>query len=146
MDYTPPQILHAIQLGLSDLVFKSKTIWLCASCQTCTTRCPQDVDIAAVMDAVRILAQRQKIKAKVPEIPIFNQSALYSIRLFGRMYDLGLMAAFKVSTRSFTKDVGLGLEMLKKGKLNLLPSFNGASSARRIFSQVKRREKSRGKI
>ena len=43
MDYTPTQIIQAIRLGMKDLVLKSKTIWLCTSCETCTTRCPQDI-------------------------------------------------------------------------------------------------------
>ena len=54
MDLTPSQLIHAIQLGLTDLVFSSKTMWLCASCQTCSTRCPQDVDVAEVLDTVKI--------------------------------------------------------------------------------------------
>lgn len=141
MDYTPAQLVHAIQLGLTDLVLNSKTIWLCASCQTCTTRCPQDVDLAGVMDAVRIIAQREKIKAKIPEVPTFYQSSLKNIGFFGRMYELGLVLTLKLLTRSFTKDLGLGLRMLKKGKLNILPSFRGALAAWRIFSQVKAMEK-----
>ncbi len=35
---------------------------MCASCETCTTRCPQDVDVAKVMDAVKITALYQGIK------------------------------------------------------------------------------------
>lgn len=141
MDYTPTQLIHAIQLGLTDLVLNSETIWLCASCQTCTTRCPQDVDLAGVMDAVRIIAQRKKIKAKIPEIPTFYRSSLRNIGFFGRMYELGLIAMLKLFTRSFTKDIGLGLKMLRKGKLKILPSFRGALAARGIFSRVKSREK-----
>ncbi len=140
MDYTPTQLVHAIQLGLSDLVLNSKTIWLCASCQTCSTRCPQDVDLAGVMDAVRIIARRKKMKAKVPEIPAFYNSTLRTINLFGRTYELGLIAMLKLSTRSFSKDVGLGIRMLAKRKLSLLPDLGGARAARRVFSQVKARE------
>jgi len=140
MDYTPTQLIHAIQLGLTDLVLNSETIWLCASCQTCTTRCPQDVDLAGVMDAVRIIAQRKKIKAKIPEIPTFYRSSLRNIGFFGRMYELGLIAMLKLFTRSFTKDIRLGLKMLRKGKLKILPSFRGALAARGIFSRVKASE------
>jgi heterodisulfide reductase subunit C len=141
MDYTPTQLVHAIQLGLTDLVLNSKAIWLCASCQTCTTRCPQDIDLAGVMDAVRAIAQRKKIKAKIPEVPAFYRSSLRSIGLFGRMYELGLIVMLKLLTHSFTKDMGLGLRMLMRGKLNVFPSLGGALAARRIFSQVKAVEK-----
>ena len=141
MDYTPNQVIHAIQLGLTDLVLNSRTIWLCASCQTCTTRCPQDVDITSVMDAVRIIAQREKIKAKIPEVLSFYRSTLTNISFFGRMYELGLIALLKLSTGRYTQDLGLGIKMLKKGKLKLLPTFRGSLMARRIFSKVREQEK-----
>ncbi len=141
MDSTPTQLLHAVQLGLTELALNSKAIWLCTSCQTCTTRCPQGVDLASIMDELRIIAQHQKIKVKLPEVPIFYRCSLTNIRFFGRMYELGLVVILKLFTRSFTKDVGLGLKMLAKGKLNVLPSFGGALAARRIFSQVKGWEK-----
>ncbi len=141
MDHTPSQLVYAIQLGLTDLVLHSKTIWLCASCQTCTTRCPQDLDVAGVMDAVRAIAQRRKIKAKIPEITAFYKSSLRNINLLGRMYELGLIVALKLLTRNLTKDIGLGIKMLTKGRLNILPSLGGALAARKIFSQVQAMEK-----
>jgi heterodisulfide reductase subunit C len=141
MDYTPTQLVHAIQLGLTDLVLNSKTIWLCASCQTCTTRCPQDIDVAGIMDAARAIAQREKVKAKIPEVTAFYRSSLRNIRLFGRMYELGLIIMLKLLTRNLTKDMGLGIRMLRKRKLSIFPSLSGATAARRIFSQVEAMEK-----
>ena len=141
MDYTPTQIIHAIQLGLTDLVLSSKTIWLCASCQTCTTRCPQDVDLAKVMDALRIMAIRTGVKPMVPEVAAFYRASLFNIRFSGRMYELGLIGMLKLSTGQLTKDLGLGIKMLKKGKLKLLPTFRGSSMTRRIFAKVKEQEK-----
>ncbi|MHC4680967.1 MAG: 4Fe-4S dicluster domain-containing protein [Planctomycetota bacterium] len=54
MDHAPAQL--SMRLGMDDFVLNSKTMWLCASCETCATRCPQDVDIAEVMDALKITA------------------------------------------------------------------------------------------
>lgn len=141
MDYTPTQLIHAIHLGLKDLVLNSATIWLCASCETCTTRCPQEVDIAKVMDVLRIIAIHDGIKPKVTDVAAFYRTGLANLRLFGRMYELGLIGMLKLATGQFTKDIGLGTKMLKKGKLKLLPSFQGSSMTRRIFAKVKQREK-----
>ncbi len=141
MDYTPTQLMHAIHLGLKELVLNSATIWLCASCETCTTRCPQEVDIAKVMDALRIMAIHDGIKPKVSEVAAFHRVGLANIRFFGRMYELGLIGMLKLSTGQFTKDMGLGMKMLQKEKLKLLPSFQGSSTMRRIFAKVKEREK-----
>ena len=63
MDHTPAQLIHGMRLGVDDLILNSKAMWLCASCETCTNRCPQDVDVAKVADAVKITALRQGIKS-----------------------------------------------------------------------------------
>ena len=91
MDYTPAQLIHAIRLGMTDLVLNSKTMWMCSACQTCTTRCPQEVDIARIMDTCKIIAVRQGIKSPVPRVRKFNKAALQNIKWFGRMYELGMI-------------------------------------------------------
>ena len=54
--YRPRQIIRMTQLGLKDRVLNSDTLWLCASCFTCTDRCPQDVGVASVIRVLRNLA------------------------------------------------------------------------------------------
>ena len=66
MDYTPTQLVHAIRLGMEELVLNSKTIWLCASCETCGSRCPQELDLPKVMDVARIMVAKRGIKPGVP--------------------------------------------------------------------------------
>jgi heterodisulfide reductase subunit C len=63
--YRPRQIIRMTQLGLKDRVLKSDTLWLCASCFTCTDRCPQDVEVANVIRVLRNLAAEQGI---VPQV------------------------------------------------------------------------------
>jgi heterodisulfide reductase subunit C len=58
MDLLPNQIIRLVQLGQIDDVLNSKTIWLCASCFTCTARCPKGVDLAKIMEALRLLLLR----------------------------------------------------------------------------------------
>jgi len=140
MDYTPTQLMHAIQLGLSELVLNSRTMWLCASCLTCTTRCPQDVDIAEVLDSVKIIAQKRGIKPQIPVVPKFSKHFLRNIRWFGRTYELGMVAMLKMATLNFFQDAGLGLRMLKKGKFNILPWFHGSRAVRRIAKRAKAQE------
>jgi heterodisulfide reductase subunit C len=141
MDYTPTQLIHAIQLGLKELVYNSKTMWLCASCQTCSTRCPQDVDITEVLDTVKILMQRDKKKAQVPNVLKFSKRFIGNLKWFGRLYELGMVGMLKLSTWNLTQDVGMGMKMLKKGKFNLFPRFKGARAVRKILKRVKKQEK-----
>lgn len=53
MDYLPNQIIRLVQMGLEDEVLRSKTLFMCASCFTCQSRCPKGIDLARVMEAVR---------------------------------------------------------------------------------------------
>ena len=59
MDLLPNQIIRLIQLGQIDDVLNSKTIWLCATCFTCSARCPKGVDLAKIMEALRLLLLRK---------------------------------------------------------------------------------------
>ncbi len=141
MDLTPTQLIHAIQLGLEDIVYKSNTMWLCASCLTCSTRCPQGVEIAEAFDTVKILMQRNKKTPQVPDVLKLHKSFAQNMKWFGRMYELGMVAVLKLRTRKFTQDLGMGMRMLKKHKFNLLPGFEGSREMRKIFKRVKKQEK-----
>ena len=39
-DMHPAQIMRAVQLGQSDMIFDDKFLWLCTGCETCTTPLP----------------------------------------------------------------------------------------------------------
>jgi heterodisulfide reductase subunit C len=140
MDYAPAQLIHAIRLGMDDVVLNSKTMWLCAACETCTTRCPQDVDISKVMDAVKVLAVKKGVRPRVQDVRSFHKAVLANLRKFGRMYEIGLIMSLKLRTRQFFKDMGLGMQMFRKGKLKVVPSFRGVWRLRRIMSRLKKLE------
>ncbi|HEY47838.1 MAG TPA: hypothetical protein G4O14_13775 [Anaerolineae bacterium] len=122
-DLAPNQVMRAAQLGMEELIFQSRTPWLCASCQTCTTRCPQGIDIARVMDFIVSEAMAEGIEPKVPEIALFNKVFLRDVNILGRSYELGLIAEMGLRTRQPFKDLDLGLEMFKHRKINLLPEW-----------------------
>ena len=56
MDLFPDQIIRLAILGQTAEVLQSRTIWVCASCETCSTRCPNGVRIAELMDYFKELA------------------------------------------------------------------------------------------
>ncbi len=122
MDLNPNQVLRTVQLG-DESVLESKTIWVCASCQTCTTRCPQGIDIAAIMDELRIEAKRRGVAPTLPEVDKFSRIFLTDIRVMGRLYEVGLMGSLNLVTGNLFKDMDLAKEMLKRRKLSVLPSL-----------------------
>ncbi len=59
MDILPNQIVRLVQLGLEKDIAASNTVWLCASCLTCTAQCPKGVDLSRIMEALRLLVLRK---------------------------------------------------------------------------------------
>ncbi|MGB2911264.1 MAG: heterodisulfide reductase-related iron-sulfur binding cluster [Anaerolineales bacterium] len=123
-DWQPNQIMRALQLGQEDIALQSETPWLCASCQTCTTRCPQDLDIAGIMEWVTREALERGIKPPVTEVKIFNDAFMREVRIWGRAYEPGLMVEMKLrDPGSMFNDIDLYTRMLKKMKVSFIPSF-----------------------
>lgn len=60
MDITPAQMMRLSQLGQEE-VLSTKTIWVCASCFTCTVRCPRGIDPSKVAEALRQVKLRKAI-------------------------------------------------------------------------------------
>ncbi|HEY4690645.1 MAG TPA: heterodisulfide reductase-related iron-sulfur binding cluster [Anaerolineae bacterium] len=120
-DWQPNQVMRALQLGQEDIALHAQTPWLCACCQTCTTRCPQGLDVTAIMEFLTREALERGIRPSVPEVDVFNQAFMREVRLWRRAYELGLMAEVKLRTRNITGDLDLGLKLFQKRKLKLLP-------------------------
>jgi heterodisulfide reductase subunit C len=84
MDLLPNQIIRLVQLGLEEDIAKSNTIWLCASCLTCAVRCPRGVDLAKIMEALRLLTLRKNVDCvKISEIPKETIAELPQLALVG---------------------------------------------------------------
>ncbi len=84
MDLLPSQIIRLAQLGLEDDIAKANTIWICASCITCSVRCPKGVDLARVMEALRLITSRKNIdQVQIPEIPKETIAQLPQVAMVG---------------------------------------------------------------
>ncbi|MDN5361276.1 MAG: heterodisulfide reductase subunit [Moorella sp. (in: firmicutes)] len=121
MDLMPHQVVRYVQLGLEEELLKSKTIWQCAACRTCISRCPNGIDIAAINDALKQRALARGIQPALPEVAAFHQAFLASVKSKGRVYELGMLIVFKLKTGTYFRDVPLGLKMFQRRKLRLLP-------------------------
>ncbi|MGB9858828.1 MAG: 4Fe-4S dicluster domain-containing protein [Moorellaceae bacterium] len=141
MDLLPHQIIRYVHLGLEEELLRSKAIWLCASCHTCQARCPNGIDVAAVSDALKARILARDLPASLPAVAQFHREFLASIEKNGRVHELGMMAAYKLKTRDFVRDVPLGLKMLAKGKFKFLPErLRGRGEIRALFQKARREQ------
>jgi len=124
-DWQPHQIMRAVQLGQEDIALHAQTPWLCAACQTCTTRCPQGLDINAIMEFLTREAVARGFEPSVPEVNVFSEAFMREVRLWGRSYEPGVMAEMKLRAPGhLLDDMDMYLEMLKKRKVAFLPKFS----------------------
>lgn len=130
MSLVPHVLMRALQIGQEAKALRADTYWLCASCQACTARCPQGIDVARVMDALRIVATRRRIAPQVPEALYFSQAAMRTIRLFGRLYEVGVGAEVNLRTRKPLREGAHALRLLRAGRLRVLPDLPGRPSDR----------------
>lgn len=97
-DWTPTQIVQAVQFGEPDLALESRTLWLCASCQTCAASSPIGLDLALVMHSLAGAARERGIRPKVLEAGLRHRVFLPAVDLPSRVRELGLMPSGGVET------------------------------------------------
>jgi heterodisulfide reductase subunit C2 len=135
----PHELVRLVQLDQRETVLSSRFIWECTSCHTCATRCPQQVDIAAINDALRAISRAAGAVTSETTVPVFNDAFLAGVRKRGRIYELGLMATYKLRTGRLLDDVAKGPMMLAKGKLPLTgPRVGGADARKALFDRASR--------
>ncbi len=129
MDYTPRRIIALIREGFKDDALSSKTIWLCASCYSCTVECPQQVRITDVMYSLKREAIRErKFPARFP-IPVLAREFYDIVRKRGRSAEVPLVLRMALKSNPFIllTMVRSGWNLLRTGRI----SFKSESIKRR---------------
>jgi len=144
MDVAPNQVVRLAQLGEWEKALRSQAIWECVGCQTCSTRCPKEVDCAGVMDALReaSLARGMAAPDRYPVVA-FQKIFLENIRRNGRLAELELIGQFKMDVvfRSgripfLFKDAALAPQLGIRKKLHLVPGkARDRGVVKRIFER-----------
>ncbi|MDP8256379.1 MAG: 4Fe-4S dicluster domain-containing protein [Candidatus Alcyoniella australis] len=138
MEFGPQQIVRMVQLGMRDALLHSHAIWVCASCQTCTARCPNEVDVAGLIDELRRMSLEAGLEPAEPRVAQFHRAFLETVQRSGRAHELELTARFKLAARDPLGDARLGLELLRRGKLKLTQGkVRGRDEVRRILDRPK---------
>ena len=60
MEYHPHQFVGMVETGDIAPLLKSESLYKCLSCFACVDRCPRGVEPAKLIEAVRLLAVREK--------------------------------------------------------------------------------------
>jgi heterodisulfide reductase subunit C len=136
MDYPPNRVIRLVQLGLRKEALESSGIWICVGCNACAIQCPNCIDIPAVNDALRKMAMEEEVVIAEPNILNFHQAVLQSIQRHGRTHKLEVMMRYKLKKHDWLSDMAVGMKMLARRKLELLPSKSkNIAEIKRLFDQ-----------
>lgn len=141
MEYPPSVIMRMLQTGDRDLaekIISSNAIWFCLTCEMCYGRCPMEIDIPKIMDFLRGEAIKQhKVPGGSKNILSFHKAFLDSIKLNGKLHEVGLIIDYKMRSFKLMQDVALAPKMFLKGKLAIFPKKNkGMKNIKSIFAKT----------
>ena len=144
MDYHPNEIIYMARMGLKEKALRSKAIWVCVSCQTCATRCPNEIEIVHLMDVLRGQSLQEGVKSSVDKIPQFHEAFVKGIKNRGRVDTIELILNYELKTRDvfsslkkFREQGSQGLEMLRKGKFKLpFRKKHGQKKTEELFKKI----------
>lgn len=146
MDLLPDQVIRLASLGQMDALLGCRTIWVCASCVTCTTRCPNGIDIAGVMDWLKEETIKQGKAPDQPEVAAAHRCFLESLRRGGgRLSEVDLMRRFtffklrrRLDIQELLDNAKLGWALFRRGRLRPTgpPALKGQAEIKRIFQQA----------
>ncbi len=119
-DYSVSRMMRLIQAGQKDIVLSAKSLWMCATCETCSQRCPNNIDVARIMDVCRHIARREG-KCSEYAVKTFWDSFISSVSMNGKVHEIGLMVMYMLRTGRVFTDLDLAPKALPKGKMSILP-------------------------
>jgi len=120
MDYTPRQIMELTRSSFKNEVLSCFTIWLCASCYSCSVECPREIRITDIMYELKQRAIKEGVYPKKFPIPVLAQEFTKMVKRNGRITELMLVMNLFRKT-SFFAALGnwrMGLDLLKTRRLS----------------------------
>ncbi len=154
MNYSPRKTIALIRAGRRYDVLTSNTMWICASCYLCTARCPREVKITELMHSLERLAARHSLYNKGVSTPAMYKAFINSIKNNGRVFEIGMMMRFYLSTlltKSYLWAVltgkanplntfvmlPLALKLLSRGRMSIKPKkIKGVGQLRAILERA----------
>jgi len=135
MDLKPHQMVRLAQLGQVEKLLECSAIWICLSCEMCSTYCPNEIDVAGLLNHLKNSVVSSGKRPAEYEIAVFHEIFLDVLSNHGRINDLQLMQRFKWKTlihgqlppkQEVMNDLKLAVELMKRKRLKVLPERSGA--------------------
>jgi quinone-modifying oxidoreductase subunit QmoC len=139
MDYSPRKIINMARAGFKDEVLHSNTIWLCASCYSCTSQCPMNLKVTEIMYLLRQRAIREKTYPKRFPSTVLSREFFHMIERFGRSTETVVLInlILKTNPLKFIGLAPLGLHLFRTGRIGFhIESIKAKKELRTILKAV----------
>lgn len=148
MDISPRMVVALFRAGQIEEILRSRTIWICASCYMCTTRCPQAIKITDILYALKRMAMDAKLYPDHFPVYLLSRSFVRIVNRYGRNHEILLLLLYHLRRNplGLLRLLPLGISLLRKGRVSLFPSkIKGVRTIREILQAAEALELPREK-
>jgi heterodisulfide reductase subunit C len=148
MDISPRMAIALFRAGQIEEILRSRTIWICASCYMCTTRCPQGIKITDLLYALKRTAMDAKLYPERLPIYALSQNFVHVVNRYGRNHEVLLLMRYYLRRNPLAmfRLLPMAIEMWRKGRISLFPAkIEGIQTIRRMLEASKTLELPREK-
>jgi len=136
MDIPPRMVVALFRAGRIEEILRSRTIWICASCYMCTTRCPQAIKITDLLYALKRTALDTKVYPDRFPVYWLSKNFVRIVNRFGRNHEILLLLLYYLRRNPFglLRLFPMGMALFRKGRVSLFPSkIKGVKTIREIL-------------
>jgi len=101
MDISPRQLIALFRAGEIETIMKSRSIWICASCYACTTRCPAGIRITDIVYALKRTAMEKTYPTGAHHVQDLARLFVDNLMKYGRLHEGTLIRRYYTKTGIF---------------------------------------------
>ena len=148
MDISPRMVIALFRAGEIGEILRSRTLWICASCYMCTTRCPQTIKITDLLYALKRTALDARLYPDQFPVYLLSKNFVRLVNHYGRNQEILLLLLYYLRRNplELLRMAPMGWSLLKKGRISLFPKkIQGVGAIRKILAASKALELPREK-
>ncbi len=137
MEYGPREIIAALRADMLDRVLKSNTVWMCASCYSCSVRCPAKIPFTDIMYELKRLGIKHKIYPARTTNAVMAKAFTDVVNSHGRNAETKLIRKYYFHSNPFKMlgQLKLVSRLLARGRLDLFPhTIKGLDGLRKMIA------------
>lgn len=140
MDISPRHLIALFRAGEMESIMKSRTIWICASCYACTTRCPSGIKITDIIYALKRTAMEKGYLSQASHVQILANIFVNNLSNYGRLHEGTLIRKYYLKTglMKLFKMLPMAKKLYKTKRLSLFPKkIKAHESLSKIIKKAK---------